>query len=128
MMKNKEEQKKYRQEYYQKNRDSIRSKQKQYWEKNKDYRRERSYISNLKHFYNMSKEEYDFLLNKQNDKCAICKKKCRIRLRLGVDHCHETDTIRGLLCLKCNTALGMLEDNIDLFKNAIDYLKEHTID
>lgn len=41
-----------------------------------------------------------------------------------VDHDHVTGTIRGLLCSKCNTLLGMAKDNIAILENAIKYLKK----
>jgi len=41
---------------------------------------------------------------------------------LAVDHCHSTGKVRGLLCMRCNTALGMLEDNLELFTKCTEYL------
>jgi hypothetical protein len=43
---------------------------------------------------------------------------------LAVDHCHKTGRIRGFLCQNCNTALGKFNDDIELLKSAIEYLKE----
>ena len=79
----------------------------------------------LKYRYDLSLEEYNSLLEKQNNVCDICgcdfskdgDKEC-------VDHCHETGKIRGVLCNKCNTGLGMFKDNIGNLKNAILYLKK----
>lgn len=42
----------------------------------------------------------------------------------NVDHCHKTGKVRGILCSKCNRALGGFSDNIDNFKRAIEYLKQ----
>ena len=47
--------------------------------------------------------------------------------RLYVDHCHKTGKIRGLLCNSCNTALGLLKDDISLFKRSIDYLNKNIV-
>lgn len=41
---------------------------------------------------------------------------------LVIDHCHTSQTVRGLLCGNCNTALGLLKDNIQSLENAIQYL------
>jgi hypothetical protein len=43
--------------------------------------------------------------------------------RLSIDHSHNSKNIRGLLCKKCNTGIGMFKDNIQLLENAINYLK-----
>lgn len=81
-----------------------------------------------------SKEEYAQLLNKQNNLCAICKKPESIILvsthtkpkRLAIDHCHTTKKIRGLLCQKCNTAIGAFGESIEVLQSAIEYLKKYS--
>lgn len=88
--------------------------------------------SQLKLRWNINLEQYTKLLRKQNGVCAICfkkettvnrydKSKCR---RLTIDHCHKTGKIRGLLCNNCNQALGRLNDNRKVLKNAIQYLRK----
>lgn len=81
----------------------------------------------LKNLYNLSLEDFDNLLKKQNDSCAICKIKNNGNKRIFpfVDHCHKTNKIRGILCINCNQALGKFKDNIQFLKNAIKYLKEN---
>jgi len=78
--------------------------------------------SALKYSYNMSLEEYHALLEHQDHKCAICKQGTRNK-RLAVDHNHITGEVRGLLCGKCNTALGLFQDSIDVINSAVLYLK-----
>ena len=77
----------------------------------------------LKRNYNMSLEEYDKLLVKQNYCCSICKNPPD-KKKLVVDHCHNTNKVRGLLCSKCNLLLGNAKDSINILQNAIEYLKE----
>jgi hypothetical protein len=77
----------------------------------------------LKNLYGIAIEEYNLLFQKQNGKCAICNN-TQLDRRLAVDHDHKTGKIRGLLCQKCNTALGRFEDNSELLKRAIQYLEE----
>jgi hypothetical protein len=77
--------------------------------------------------FNITLEEYNELLKKQNYKCAICNG-YEISYRnevLSVDHNHNTGEIRGLLCNTCNRALGLFKDNENLLKNAIKYLKQN---
>lgn len=73
--------------------------------------------------YGLSAEKYNEMFKKQNGVCKICEKECLSHSVLSVDHCHKTGKIRGLLCVKCNTSLGMLNDDISLFYKAIEYLK-----
>jgi len=44
-----------------------------------------------------------------------------------VDHDHLSGAIRGLLCHKCNAALGMVGDSIDHLLGLIQYLKTHYV-
>ncbi len=57
--------------------------------------------------------------------CAICGelKLTKAQKRMPVDHCHETEKIRGILCNWCNFLIGSVGDNISLLEKAIDYLK-----
>jgi len=77
--------------------------------------------------FGITAEYYMEMLNEQNNVCAICCEPEKSfyknrRKRLAVDHCHKTGNIRGLLCTKCNTALGQFDDNLSLFLSAIEYL------
>lgn len=58
----------------------------------------------------------------QNGCCKICKSKENEKF-LSVDHCHKTNKFRGLLCQKCNTGLGLFNDDQKLLLIAIEYLK-----
>jgi hypothetical protein len=104
---------------------------KNYREKNK----EKEKLSFLKRFfkrkYNITIEQYNEILEKQNGKCAICfSEKSRRNGKtnqsepLAVDHCHKTGKVRGLLCTNCNVGIGLCKDNIELFYNCITYLQK----
>ena len=70
-------------------------------------------------------DHYKVLFDLQDGKCGICKTPSGSNNRgdkLAVDHCHETKHIRGLLCHRCNTALGLLKDDEDRLRAAIEYL------
>lgn len=88
----------------------------------------RLYAANysLKKNYGISMNEYRAMLEAQNGCCKICKKHySRFTRRLHVDHNHETGKIRELLCHHCNAAIGLLDESIDLFLEAINYLRSH---
>jgi len=50
---------------------------------------------------------------------------CGSRKKIKVDHCHETNVVRGTLCNHCNIGLGHLRDNVDILERMIQYLKKH---
>lgn len=55
--------------------------------------------------------------------CGICKNDLSKEInQVMVDHCHETNRIRGLLCRRCNIGLGMFKDNVGVLSEAIQYL------
>lgn len=64
---------------------------------------------------------FDKMVEKYGDACMICRRYVR---HLVIDHCHETDYMRGILCMNCNSGLGMFRDNIVVMNRAIDYLIE----
>jgi len=80
--------------------------------------------------FNMTPEEYDAKWTEQAGLCAICQqpedtfdsKIGRVR-KLAVDHCHTTGDNRGLLCTRCNTAIGLMQDNPDRLRTAADYIE-----
>lgn len=75
--------------------------------------------------YGLTPEEYLAMLEAQDWKCAICgtdKPSSREGDSFHIDHCHSTGKVRGLLCMKCNTGLGMFSDNTDMLRAAMDYL------
>jgi hypothetical protein len=80
----------------------------------------------LENKYGLTEDQYQELWNKQNGLCAICGKPEETTQRLHVDHCHRTDTIRGLLCGKCNRGIGMFDDEQELLLKAAEYLRKTT--
>jgi hypothetical protein len=60
------------------------------------------------------------MASEQNGVCAICKRKAK--RWLFVDHCHATQKVRGLLCHKCNSALGFFDDDSDRMRAAGAYV------
>lgn len=79
--------------------------------------------SDLKRKFGITVDQYDSILLSQNNGCAICgDSKNRGGNRLAVDHDHDTGRVRGLLCHRCNTAIGLFSDDIELLKSAIYYL------
>ena len=88
---------------------------------------------NRKRLYNISKNEYEELLLKYNNVCAICKQPAPKNQSLCVDHDHSEEKItgkikiRGLLCKACNRALGKFNDDPYIVEKAIKYLERNHV-
>jgi hypothetical protein len=89
--------------YYRENRENL-------VEKRKDYHYRRNYGITLNDFLRMSEEV--------GNSCEVCGD-----APVVLDHCHTTGEVRGILCNKCNQALGLMRDNADLIVKLSDYLK-----
>ena len=111
---------KYREKYKEKRKryvQSWRERDANHWSKKK-----REY--NLRYSYGLTVEAYDALLQQQKGQCALCGTS-ESGTRSGVlvvDHDHKTGRVRGLLCKKCNSALGYLRHNVSVLSKAIEYL------
>jgi len=145
----------YKKTYYEKNKETIKAKakifnsrpeiklrQKAYKEKyrakkinqnnnwyleNKEHVAHTTRIYNLKRKYNLTLEDWDNLLNSQNNQCKICAihfSSENHNTKPFVDHCHNTNKVRGMLCHLCNAGLGYFKDNLDVLQKATTYLND----
>ena len=115
-----------------------------HWPQCKECRKSSNYIyqerNPSRHRTVIFAKKYNELFEKQDGKCAICKKpetskstnskRNKETKRLALDHCHLSEEngiikIRGLLCHHCNTGLGHFDDSIETLETAIAYLKLH---
>lgn len=74
--------------------------------------------------------DYEEMLRAQDGVCAICRQpetfihpQTGETAFLAVDHCHSTGRIRGLLCRRCNIAIGHLDHNAERLIAAARYLE-----
>jgi hypothetical protein len=77
----------------------------------------------LRRDFGISLDEYNQMVAACDGLCHLCGRPPG-KYSLAVDHCHDTGRIRGLLCTKCNTALGTLGDNEEGLLRALAYLCE----
>jgi len=81
--------------------------------------------------YGLSASEYETMFELQHGACAICHRPETDRNRSGttkllaVDHDHATMRIRGLLCRKCNTVIGLMDEDTGRLAEMISYLIQH---
>lgn len=102
-------------------------KSKAYYKEHKAEHRVVSRRYSMKKPYGMTEDEFNALYESQGGKCAICGKPLT---KVGgakdqvahIDHDHETDKVRGILCTKCNVGLGSFKDSLELMDKAKAYL------
>jgi hypothetical protein len=83
----------------------------------------------LRQTYGITTDDYDCLLNSQGGVCAICQS-IESGAETGVfhvDHDHETGSVRGLLCCRCNQGLGLLRDNASALRSAAAYVERSRV-
>lgn len=118
-----------RKEYHALNKEKYNKKSKEWTENNRGKIREYQLSK-----YGITQEQYFLMREQQNCRCAICLKHetevARLNTKTGteyalhVDHCHTTNIVRGLLCFKCNSMLGNIDDNVEALSRAMDYLNK----
>lgn len=105
-----------------KNPDRVKFINKRWRDKNKEKIRE----YNLRNRLGVTKEQWNKAFEYQKGLCSICLSE----KYLVTDHCHKTGKFRGLLCIRCNTSLGVLEwfrNNQEIFSRTMKYLSEEKL-
>jgi hypothetical protein len=70
--------------------------------------------------YGLTVEAFDQLFLNQNGLCGVCDRS--LGEKFCIDHDHNTNAVRGLLCYRCNSGIGQLGDSIEGLNRAITYL------
>ena len=89
-------------------------------------------VAHVERRYGLASGRYDQMLRDQSGVCAICgepeteKHKGAVK-PLSVDHDHDTNQVRGLLCTKCNRGISMFRDNPFLMEAAAEYLRKGAV-
>jgi hypothetical protein len=74
--------------------------------------------SHLKRKYGLTLGSFDELLASQGGGCAVCGRSGAD----NVDHDHDTGQVRGILCFKCNVAIGLIDEDSSRAHAAGNYL------
>ena len=96
-----------------------------YYEANKETLKEQNHLNRVRRKFGLTPEQYQQKIEDHSGRCAICGNVPD--KRLCVDHNHITGQIRGLLCSKCNTAIALLKENVDILNAAQEYLMKYSI-
>ena len=77
----------------------------------------------IERLYGLTPEDIETKLLEQNMRCDICS----VSLVGGyhIDHCHDSNVPRGIICERCNHMLGHARDRIDILADAIKYLGKY---
>lgn len=112
-------------EWYQKHKAHSRRQMRERYRKHASVR-ERVRNEGLKRTYGITVLQYNQMLEAQENKCAICgMDQSEFPRRFDVDHCHDTGTIRGLCCIRCNRGIGLLQDSPKILRAAADHIEKH---
>ena len=90
--------------------DCQKQSRKQYYKPHEKIRRELS----------ISDEDYQQLIERCQGNCEVCSRRLD---KVCIDHCHSTNKVRGVLCHNCNTALGLVGDNVETLSKLIQWLE-----
>lgn len=143
--KNKDRINAYDREYYKKNREKIRAQQqknrnkpeakkvareyaiKYRLKKGEELKQKKKdwYYKNEVRFkrYGITQKVFNQMFTKQKGRCAICLQE----KPLVIDHSHNPNRVRGLLCHSCNKGLGCFYDNPSYLENAKEYVSTQKI-
>jgi len=72
----------------------------------------------------ISSSEIRDWLSRSGGRCEICGEAFPSWDKAALDHCHETHSVRGVLCKECNCGLGMFKDSTRALLSAVSYLSK----
>lgn len=84
----------------------------------------RTLAKTIKYLYGMTEIQYASMLAAQGNCCAICRIAFDINTKPYVDHDHELNQVRGLLCNFCNLGIGKFRESLPNLKRAVAYLEQ----
>lgn len=85
-----------------------------------DKNKERLKAIAIKYRYGLTAERHKAMLAEQDGLCAICK----CNPATDIDHSHDRNFVRGLLCGHCNRGIGLFRDNLETVIAAAAYLQK----
>jgi hypothetical protein len=98
--------------------------------KNNAERKQRDHyfrMASIKTSYGLTEVDFQDMMNQQKGCCEICSKDfSELSTRASIDHDHDTNKVRGLLCPRCNTLLGTIESNEDLLHKVVEYKDKYS--
>lgn len=103
--------------FYSENKDRLTANKRSYEDRNREHVRALDRASYYRTQYGLTIDEVALLRSKG---CNICGSTEQVR----IDHCHETQRVRGALCHSCNVALGHAKESPERLRQLASYLEE----
>lgn len=75
--------------------------------------------------YGLTVEDWARAFHAQGGKCSGCLEPLRDGWHTAIDHCHRTNKFRGLLCIRCNRSIGVLQESPATLRRLASYLEAH---
>ena len=88
---------------------------------NKERARQSHKFRLLRSRYGVSRSEYENLMRIAGGVCELCGS----GHILSLDHCHQSGLVRGILCMRCNTAMERFDEMPDFPARVVKYLEKH---
>lgn len=79
----------------------------------------------IRRVFGLTPQQLNQMKVDQQGLCAICFQPEPLKRSLAIDHDHVTGKVRGLLCTRCNTALGMIQEDVEILINMTAYIDQH---
>lgn len=109
-------------DWYRAHRDALLERKREWNRANKETVADR----NWRQKFGLSVSEVQAILDRQGGSCAVCRNALTLLGRSAhVDHDHDTDQVRGVLCRACNLAIGQMKDSLGRLRAAAAYLDRH---
>lgn len=89
------------------------------WNKGVKFKKIEEYARNPKNRSVKRIKELELIAGRKKPECCEL---CGRKLKICFDHDHNTGKFRGWICVKCNVALGMVEDNIQTLELMMKYI------
>lgn len=122
---NRDRQKAYLRNLYYSNKETVLADRRAFYAEN----RNRILVERRDKKYDLAPGQYDALMVKQGNRCPVCDGAFtgvgKAAYAPALDHCHDTNKVRGILHNLCNRGLGMLKDSAVLCEQAAKYLRDN---
>ena len=81
----------------------------------------------IRYMHGLEVIDWALMYEIQDGKCAICSCSIAEGTEVHVDHNHATGVVRGLLCGRCNSGLGLFLESPAALRSAAAYAERHSL-